>query len=321
MPNMQRITWNGTRRAAWRAAARAMRLARLLRICHKLAEKTVRQDADRDAGDHLPIEARGRFYHRRCSETAEPYAASPARAGDDGAEAAGGGPAKAADEAKKGRRDRGARKIAALTHSRAGWKGQERTPMRAPRPPDKAIAPPRRRATARAEDLKQRRPRPGRETGDAADHRQSRRGVKNPPTAAIQGRRQAAATKRTISGQGGNRGQLLSRAGLGLHLPREAEELYVRPQHPQAGDRRRRGVSIRTSRSGPIRDHDRPIGTQWWNGDGAQRTGRRWERGPRSNQRRRQETRSTALPSAGPARPPRVRPPCRDHRSSFRTSR
>ena len=52
MPNMQRITWNGIA-SARRAPARLCGLAWLRADAVWLCRKTVRQDANRNAGDHL----------------------------------------------------------------------------------------------------------------------------------------------------------------------------------------------------------------------------------------------------------------------------
>jgi len=117
---MQRITWNGI--ALHAARCPDMRLRTAACGCPTLCGEAVRQDVDRDAGDHF-AERRGpvEFSHPALFvPNAEAVAAAPARAETLAREAA--EAAKTAEEAKKAAVTT-ARETAMLTASLRKWNG------------------------------------------------------------------------------------------------------------------------------------------------------------------------------------------------------
>ena len=125
MPNMQRITWNGL--ALHGGPLPGLRgLARLRADALRLCGEAVRQDADRDARDHLAErrELRSSFPTRRCScRSRDAVAAAPARAETLAREAA--EAAKTARRGEESRRDCGARAAIAHGVDCASWNGSE----------------------------------------------------------------------------------------------------------------------------------------------------------------------------------------------------
>ena len=224
MPNMQRITWNGIALHGGPLPGYAAShgcITDALRLCRE----AVRQDADRDAGDH-------RAERRGPGRVFPPRAIHAERGGHRGRSGAcrdarprGRGGRQGGRRGEESRRDSGARdSIAHGVAAQAGIAQEER----------------RRRARVRRQGARRREDGPsqgagrgpeaegrrqGRGTGYAARHRQGRREVETRRRRRRKGRRQGGRDQEGRHRQGSDRGEARARAGLDLHQPRNAEAL------------------------------------------------------------------------------------------------
>ena len=207
-------------RAARRAAARVCGLARLRTDALWLCGKVVRQDADRDAGDHL-AERRG------AGRVLPPGAPRAERGGACGCAGARRGARPRGRGGRQGqptRRKKPRRQQRARQHRSprrcASWNSSRPAPTPSSRAPRRRSPPQRPTRPGRGPRSEAEGHRQGRGSGDAARDRQGRR-EGEARRRRHKGGRQGGRDQEGRRRQGGERGEARAGAGLDLHQPRD----------------------------------------------------------------------------------------------------
>ena len=232
-------------RAARRAAARVCGLARLRAAALRLCGEDLRQDAARDAGDHLTERrsAGGSTHPALLVPNAEALAAAPARAEPLAREAE--EAARAADEAKKA----AANATREAASRAASLRKLEQLKARADAElarAEKALAAARTdQAKAKAEEAQQKAAAKAAEAATQLETARAEAKAK-PHPAAVKDAAKAAETKKAAAAEEAQRfeAKLALRAGLDLYQPRDEQALRAAQHAPSGRGWRRHSVRL-----------------------------------------------------------------------------
>ena len=320
MPNMQRITWNGIALHGGPLPGHAASHG-CVRMPYGFAEKLF--DKTRigmrviiSPNDAAPVD----FSHPALlMPNAEAIAAAPASAETLAREAA--EAAKAADEAKKSRRDSGARD--GIAHSVAAQAGtaQEAAPTPSSYPPTRRWPPPRPTKPGRRPRTVSKRPPPRRRNWrpSSTPPRPTRnQSSTQPPPQRKRPRR--LETKKADTAKAALDAKLALEP-VSIYISRATQKLYVRRNtHKPAPDGGGEVFDATIEVPVTIRDPGKPLGTHVFTAMARNDAGLRWT-AVTIETATTPKTRSTASPSRRKSSIASRRPHCRDPRSSSPTSR